>query len=117
MVPAQPPFPTARNLPFQFSAGSHTSTSICESDDGESVRTTRQCAGKFRAGCPRPPAKGPAATVTAVVTVAFASETDFKLSQGVAATTSALTTSIEAIIWILPLCGVRLEFSAETRRG
>ena len=59
MMPAQPPLPTAWNLPFQFSAGSQTSISMCESGDGFSTAATRQCAGSTIAGaagaCPRPP--------------------------------------------------------------
>src|SRR6185503_6320782 len=71
MMPAHPPLPTAWNLPFQFSAGSHTSISIFESDDGFSTACTRQCAGSIVCGaagpCPRPPAGGaprPAAGAT-----------------------------------------------------
>src|SRR2546423_909175 len=45
MFPAQPPFPTAKNLPFQPSDGSQSSISICESLDGVSTAETRQWAG------------------------------------------------------------------------
>jgi hypothetical protein len=37
--------PTARNLPFQFSVGSHSSTLMFESDVGFSTSVTRQCCG------------------------------------------------------------------------
>src|SRR4051794_25347535 len=87
MTPAHPPLPTASNLPFQFSAGIHTSIGMSESGDGLTVAATRQygpsivpvcacaLAGTF-GGCPpprppsgaaprpaagpRPPAFGPA---------------------------------------------------------
>ena len=66
MVPAQPPLPTAWNFPFQFSAGSQTSISICESADGVRTAATRQCAGSRIAGAagappppPRPPPRPP----------------------------------------------------------
>src|SRR5437868_3664284 len=45
MLPAHPPLPTARNLPFQFCAGIHNSIAMCESADGASVATTRQNSG------------------------------------------------------------------------
>src|SRR5688572_10613108 len=75
MVPAQPPLPTAWNLPFQFSAGSQTSISMCESDEGLRTTATRQWAGSLGCGAagaaappppaaprpPRPPAWAPAA--------------------------------------------------------
>src|SRR6185503_21161831 len=108
MVPAHPPLPTAWNLPFQFSAGSHTSISICESDEGFSTTCTRQCAGSTICGAggppPRPPAapprpcafgatgppggpcgaggvKGPAGTSCADVIVVFGSASDASFSQ------------------------------------
>src|SRR5712691_4899679 len=60
MVPAQPPFPTASNFPFQFSDGSQTSISISESEDGFSTAATRHRAGSASGGGagagPRPPA-------------------------------------------------------------
>ena len=43
--PAKPPLPTARNLPFQFSVGSHSSTLMFESGVGFSTSVTRQCCG------------------------------------------------------------------------
>src|SRR3954465_15956434 len=83
MTPAHPPLPTAWNLPFQFSAGSQTSTAMSEYADGFSVAATRQyapsvvpagacafagtlggcppprpasgCAPRAGAPCPRPP--------------------------------------------------------------
>src|SRR5436309_2202488 len=102
MVPAQPPLPTAWNLPFQFSTGIHTSMSIDESDEGFNVAATRQCAGN-RIGCagaaaPRPagpPAagggapvpgpggvNGPAATRSAAMIVVSGSVSDFRFWQG-----------------------------------
>src|ERR1700720_803416 len=45
MAPDQPPFPTARYLPFQPEPGSHTSTLMSESGVGWSVAATRQYAG------------------------------------------------------------------------
>src|SRR3954465_4658296 len=81
MTPAHPPLPTAWNLPFQFSAGSQTSTAMSESADGFSVAATRQygpsvvpaCACALAGtlgGCPParaasgcPPRPGPAACV------------------------------------------------------
>src|SRR5215204_5666038 len=110
MLPAHPPLPTAWNLPFQFSAGSHTSISICESEDGFSTACTRQCAGSIVCGvvgpCPRPPAgaprppacafgatgppggpccaggvNGPAGTSCADMIVVFGSASDASLSQ------------------------------------
>src|SRR2546425_7274685 len=59
MVPAQPPFPTASNFPFQFSDGSQTSISITESEDGFSTAATRHRGGRVSVGAagvgPRPP--------------------------------------------------------------
>src|SRR5688572_24136236 len=62
MVPAQPPLPTAWNLPFHFAdSGIHTSMSITESADGLSVAATLQCAGKAYslAGAAAPPPRPP----------------------------------------------------------
>src|SRR5690242_1137547 len=44
--PLNAPLPTARNLPFQFSSGSHSSILMSESVDGVSVAATRHSAGK-----------------------------------------------------------------------
>src|SRR5690348_12272150 len=104
MDPAQPPFPTAWNLPFHLSAGgSQSSILISESDDGFRTATTLQCAGAMMgaggwapgrgAGGGGEPAGGgggggvctPSCTNSAVVIVALGSETTFKPSQGVAA--------------------------------
>src|SRR4051794_14283411 len=64
MDPAQPPLPSAWNLPFHFSAsGIHTSTLIFESEDGFKTATIRQ---KFigvvagAAGAPPRPPRPPA---------------------------------------------------------
>src|SRR5438128_981308 len=88
MVPAQAPFPTASRFAFQFApAGIHTSILISESDDGVSVAATRQKAARFAYGFPPLPARppgawnAPAATVSAVVMVAFLSFTSLTLSQ------------------------------------
>src|SRR5512138_447852 len=80
-LPAQPPLPTARNLPFQFSTGIHNSISICESADGLSTAATRQCAGTCPACAPRALPCCPAATYSDAVIVVFGSDRDFKLSQ------------------------------------
>src|SRR5512134_3343373 len=45
MLPAHPPLPTARNLPFHVAVGSHSSIAIRESGDGVSVAATLQWAG------------------------------------------------------------------------
>src|SRR5580704_8054638 len=91
MRPAQPPLPTAWNLPFHPDAGSHTSILMSESFDGVRVAATRQNAGKREkrapAGAPAasiPPAPGgvkaPGATLCANVIFAFGSEREAKLS-------------------------------------
>src|SRR5688572_12664599 len=91
IAPPNPPLPTARNLPFQSVAGSHSSALICESLDGFRTSFTRQCAGigcAAGAGAPPPAAggvNGPAATVSALVTVTFAIETDLSDSHVAAA--------------------------------
>lgn len=77
MLPAQPPLPTASNLPFQLVAGSQTSILMSESGDGVRVAVTRQKAGRVVKGLgPRPGAggvKAPAATVWAAVMVVVGS--------------------------------------------
>jgi hypothetical protein len=73
ILPAQPPLPTAWNLPFQF-RGSSASISICESADGASTSATRQCEGSD----------------SAAVIVAFSSGTDASRSHGICAV-AALT--------------------------
>src|ERR1700742_4981730 len=96
--PAQPPLPTAWNLPFQSVAGSQASVSICESGEGVRTMATRQYAGSIRAGAaPRPPGagaalprpggcggrNGPAGTDSTVVKVTLGSVSDLRFSQGV----------------------------------
>ena len=85
IVPAHPPFPTARNLPFQFSAGSHSSISIWESADGVSVASTRQKAGSClkAALCWAAPGteNAPAATACAEVILVSGSASDASRSQ------------------------------------
>jgi hypothetical protein len=44
-VPAQPPLPTAWNVPFHPDIGIHTSTLMSESVLGASVAVTRQNSG------------------------------------------------------------------------
>src|SRR5213593_2288919 len=91
MIPAQPPFPTASNFPFQFSAGSQTSISICESDDGLSVAAVRQNAGTLSGAAAFPPTgstgarNSPAGTSSAMVMVVSGNESDLSPPQGVAA--------------------------------
>src|SRR6185295_19804517 len=68
IAPAQPPLPTARNLPFQFSAGIHSSISMCESEEGARTAATRQCAGNAApAPRPRPAGAAPAGRNSAAV--------------------------------------------------
>src|SRR5580765_2058425 len=79
ILPAHPPFPTAWNLPFQFSTGSQSSISIWESEEGFSTAATRQRAGT--AVCALPPERmGPAAADSAAVIVVFASVSDLRCS-------------------------------------
>src|SRR3954468_22453438 len=59
MTPAQPPFPTAWNLPFQPFVGSHTSILMSESVLGVSVAATRQNDGRFAYGLAPPPPRRP----------------------------------------------------------
>src|ERR1700722_12623206 len=95
MIPAQPPLPTAWNLPFHPDAGSHTSILISESLDGVSVAATRQNAGNrpntASAGArpaSMPPAPGgvkaPGVTLSASVIFTCGSEREDKFSQGAA---------------------------------
>src|SRR5215471_11829909 len=100
MLPAQPPLPTAWYLLFQFSAGSHSSISMCESAEGVNVSATRQNAGSTGGTgvAPRPAGAGvgagaaagaaaarygPAAMDSAEVIVASASFRELNFSQGV----------------------------------
>ena len=73
MVPAQPPLPTAWNLPFQPANGIHTSILMSESVDGLIVAATRQNAGRGVNVVTGPAALGglnaPAPTRCAAVTV------------------------------------------------
>src|SRR5262245_22968498 len=98
MLPAQPPLPTARNLPFQCSVGSQTSISMFESDAGVSTAATRQNAGRVLNPCaagfaPPAPAPGgtnaPAATVCAEVNLVDGSVRADKPSHVPAAETAA----------------------------
>ena len=87
MLPAQPPFPTAKYFPFQPDAGIQTSIFMSESLEGFSVAATRQNAGSCRkaAFCWAPPAPGgvnpPGATDCANVIAVFSTESDLRLSQ------------------------------------
>jgi len=85
MFPAHPPLPTARNLPFQFCVGSHSSIPMCESDDGSSVATTRQNSGScLKDGfCRAAPGTEnvPAGTVCAAVIFTPGNAREVRLSQ------------------------------------
>src|SRR5438552_5829857 len=89
MVPAQPPLPTAWNLPFHAWAGSQTSILMSESDEGVSVAATRQKVGSWLNCGTAGPVSGrvnaPAATVLAKVIEVFGSARDDKLSHDDAA--------------------------------
>src|SRR5688572_10254328 len=108
MVPAQPPLPTARNLPFQFSAGSHSSISMCESEDGVSVTATRQWAGSSVPAPPRPRpvVDAPAATDSTAVIVARVRESAFSGSQAgcCSIAAAAMTTRELTIARLLSVC-------------
>src|SRR5262245_11688400 len=101
MTPAQPPFPTAWNLPFQPFAGSHTSILMSESVVGVSVAATRQNDGRVAYGfappAPRRPPSGganaPGATTSTRSIVAAFNAVPARLSQ-VAADTRAADAAI-----------------------
>src|ERR1051325_12039833 len=85
-APDQPPLPTPMNLPFQPSAGIHTSILISESEDGPIVAATRQKAGSRRnaACCPGlrlGSVNAPAATASALPTVTAGKESADRPSQ------------------------------------
>ena len=89
MVPAQPPLPTAWNLPFHAAAGSQTSILMSESEEGVSVAATRQNAGNWLNCCTAAgPVPGrlnpPAGTIWAKVIEVFGSARDDKLSHDAA---------------------------------
>src|SRR5687767_446348 len=76
MVPAQPPFPTPANLPFQFSRGIQTSNAMCESDVGRISPVTRQNGGRFRSESGAPGGvNAPRVTRSADAIVVFSSFT------------------------------------------
>src|SRR5262245_998656 len=90
MVPAQPPLPTAWNLPFHARAGSQTSILMSESEEGLSVAATRQNAGNWLNCCAAAgPVPGrlnpPAGAIWAKVIEVFGSARDAKLSHDAAA--------------------------------
>src|SRR5262249_62006743 len=85
MLPANPPLPTPWNLPFQFEAGSQTSTWMLESAEGLMTSATRQKAGTLGIGGPSGGVKDPAGTDCAVVTVAPGSVSSERPAHGVAA--------------------------------
>src|SRR5215510_2577448 len=96
MVPAQPPLPTAWNLPFHDWAGSQTSILISESGEGVSVAATRQNAGNWLNCCTvAGPAPGrlnpPAGTIWAKVIEVFGSARDDNLSHDAAALCACLS--------------------------
>jgi hypothetical protein len=84
MVPAQPPLPTAWNLPFHAGAGSQTSILMSESAEGVSVAATRQKAGNWLNCGTAGPVPGrvnpPAGTIWAKVIEVFGSARDDRLS-------------------------------------
>src|SRR5579884_255942 len=88
MTPAQPPFPTAWNLPFHPFAGNHTSTLMSESAVGLIVTTTRQNSGSSLYGlapvpppCRSPGAENCPAGMTCAIVMAVSFNTSFdKLS-------------------------------------
>src|SRR5262245_53464250 len=86
MAPDQPPLPKPMNLPFQPSAGIHTSTLISESEVGRMVAASRQKAGSSRnaacrAGLRLGSVKAPADTASALVMVVAGKESVDRLSQ------------------------------------
>src|SRR5687767_15551143 len=89
MVPAQPPLPTAWNLPFHATTGSQTSILISESGEGVSLAATRQKAGNWlNCGTTGPVPGGlnpPAGTSWTKVIDVFGSTRDDKLSHDAAA--------------------------------
>src|SRR5919198_5184914 len=92
MVPAQPPLPTAWNLPFHAWAGSQTSILMSESEEGVSVAATRQKAGNLLNCGTAGPVSGrlnpPAGTIWAKVIEVFGSAKDDKLSHDAAASSA-----------------------------
>src|SRR5688572_19276934 len=100
MVPAQPPLPTAWNLPFHATAGSQTSILMSESEVGVSVAATRQKAGNWLNCGSAGPVPGrlnpPAGTIWAKVIDVFGSDRDDKLSHDAAASACPSIISISA---------------------
>src|SRR5918992_2916985 len=100
MVPAQPPLPTAWNLPFHASVGSQTSILMSESEEGVSVAATRQKAGKWLNCGTAAPVPGrlnpPAGTIWAKVMEVFGSARDDKLSHAAASSAWPSIRSISA---------------------
>src|SRR5262249_1557486 len=96
MVPAQPPLPTAWNLPFHARAGSQISILMSESEEGVSVAATRQNAGNWLNCCTAAgPVPGrlnpPAAAIWAKVRQWSGSARDDKLSHDAAALSACLS--------------------------
>src|SRR6266704_6627439 len=138
--PANPPFPTAMNLPFQFSAGIQSSTLMLESAEGLSTIVTRQCRGSdggagappgaprpVGAAAPRPAAgaapraapgctEGPAWTNSALAIVACGVERDRRLSHGVAPTAVARSVRLRAAN-IVDLLEIQISGRFATRTG
>src|SRR5687767_13749572 len=76
--PANPPLPTAMNLPFHVAAGNHTSILMSEPAAGLSVAATRQNGGRsirLAFGVPVTPGgtNVPATVTRAMVTVVYGS--------------------------------------------
>src|SRR3954452_20731524 len=98
IAPFHAPLPTAWNFPFQFAAGSQTSILMSESLDGVSVAATRQNAGRSVMALPRPARppgaeNAPAATGCPIVTVAFGSVSEARLSHVAASAAPGRATS------------------------
>jgi hypothetical protein len=83
MMPANPPLPFCRYLPFQPVKGSQTSNVISESSDGRLIPRTSQWAGTSTPAVPCAvfEAAGPAAIVLEVTTVACRSCSIARVSQ------------------------------------
>src|SRR5437867_5322337 len=73
IVPAHPPLPTAKNLPFHPDAGNQISVLMSESLLGVNVAVTRQKAGRlpngFAAAPPRPAPPPPGGTKAPAATI------------------------------------------------
>src|SRR5262245_20511151 len=80
-LPASPPFPTCCSLEFQPAAGSQTSKTICESDEGLMTPVTRHDAGRPASCGPPGTANVPAGIDWADVIMVFGRGSVVRLSQ------------------------------------